>query len=234
MAFAKKSVDKKDLKQGGSNYISGSGFYPVNIIAPFVTTNDKGSDVVDFFVDHLDQLQVVYGNVRVTNNQKDENGYNVANEIGMKIFNQLLVIGDIEEVSDPVESNLPIGKDAKEKTVAVLEDMADMEVIMRVQMEYGFYNNKITEKKVIKAFYRASDNATAEEIVNDEKFGETFEKEQKYAETVTYKDNMTAEGIQEWIDGGRKETGSSASAGSASATNTKKPTFGVKRKFGAK
>jgi len=228
MAFAKKSVDKKDLKQGGSNYISGSGFYPVNIIAPFVTTNDKGSDVVDFFVDHLDQKQVVYGNVRVTNNGGTEN------EIGMKIFNQLLVIGDLDEVSDPVENELPIGKDAKEKTVAVLKDMADMEVIMRVQMEYGFYNNKITEKKVIKAFYRASDNATAEEIVNDEKFGETFEKEQKYAETVTYKDNMTAETIQEWIDGGRKETGSSASTGSASATNTKKPTFGVKRKFGAK
>jgi hypothetical protein len=227
MSFAKKSVKKEDVKQSGSAYITQSGIYPVEVLAAFVDTNESDSSVVNFFVEHEGQQQVIYGNLRVTNNGGEEN------VIGMKTFNQLLVIGDIDECADPVEMELPIGKDSSDKTVAVLEDLSDVTIMMRVQLEYSNYNNVIRESKVIKGFYRAEDSATAEEIVNDKDFGTGFEKDQKYVDNITYKDDLTADDITAWVANGRKGGTGASSAGSA-ATATKTPAFGNKKKFGKK
>ena len=83
MSFAKKSVNKEDLKQSASAYITQSGIYPVTVLAAFVDEGDQGSQVVNLFVEHEGQEQVIYGNMRVTNNGGAENA------IGMKLFNQL-------------------------------------------------------------------------------------------------------------------------------------------------
>lgn len=229
MAFMKKSTNKEDVKAQASNYINASGIYPVNILAAFVNTSAKGSSVVDFFLDHEGQEQVMYGNMRVTNSS-DAEGNDVENKIGMKLFNHLLVIADVDEVADPVEGELPIGKSGADKVVAILEDLADIEVQMRIQLEYSMYNGKIQEKKVIREFYRAGDGATAEEIVNDDNFGKGIEKDQKYVDNITYKDDLTAEDVAKWIAGGR--TGGTAGGAKGKA---KAPSFGgEKKRFGKK
>lgn len=222
MSFAKASRKTEDVKQGGSNHITASGVYPITILAPVVSVSKGGSTTVDLYLEHGGQKQILYGNLRVTNNDGSPNA------IGSKIFNQLMIIAGLDEVADPIEADLPIGKKEALKTVAILEDLCDIDVLLRVQMEYSKFEGKIQEKKVIKAFFRASDNATAEEIVNEENYGAGFEREQKYVDNVTYKDGLTPEDIQAWIKGGRKADGSTGSAPAKTA-----PSFGKKR-FGNK
>lgn len=223
MSFFKTSTKAEDLKQGGSNHITSSGVYPVTILAPVVSVSKGGSTTVDLYVDHAGQKQIIYGNLRITNND------GTPNKIGAKVFNQLMIVAGLEEVADPVEMELPIGKKESAKTVAVLEDLCDVEVLMRVQMEYSVYRGDIQEKKVIKAFFRSTDNATAEEIVHGTEIGAGFEREQKYVDNVTYKDGLTEEQVKAWIAGGRKE----GTAGGQSGAAAPAPSFGNKR-FGNK
>lgn len=219
MSFFKASKKAEDVKQGGSNHIVASGVYPVTILAPVVSVSKNGSTTVDMYIDHAGQKQVIYGNLRITNNDGSPN------KIGAKIFNQLLIIADQEELADPIEAELPIGKKEALKTAAVLEDLCDVDVMMRVQMEYGVWKGSITEKKVIKGFFRAGDNATAEEIVNETDPGEGYSKEEKYFQNVTYNDGVTPEQVTAWIAGGRKEGTADDSGGSSD----KAPSFGKKR-----
>ncbi len=223
MSFFKASTKAEDVKQGGSNYITGSGIYPVTILAPVVSVSDGGSTSVDLYVDHAGQKQIVYGNMRITNNDGS------SNKIGAKVFNQLMIIADCEEVAEPVEVELPIGKNESMKSVDVLEDLADIDVLMRVQMEYSAYKGNIQEKKVIKGFFRASDNATAEEIVNESDVGQGYEREQKYVDNITYKDGLSADDIQAWISAGRPK---GTAGGDKKEKKGKAPSFGKKR-FGS-
>jgi hypothetical protein len=225
-SFFKSSKKAEDVKQGGSNHITASGVYPVMILAPIVSVSKNGSTSIDMYLEHKGQKQVIYGNLRITNNDGSDN------KIGSKVFNQLLIIAGKDEVSDPIEVELPIGKKEAMKEAAILEDLADIPILMRIQMEYSVYNGKIQEKKVIKAFFRESDNASAEEIVNESDAGESFEKEMKYVDNVTYKDDLTPETIQAWIAGGRKDGLPAGSSAGSSSEPAKKPAFG-KRRFGA-
>jgi hypothetical protein len=226
MSFFKASKSKEDVKQSsGSGYLNASGCYPVNIIAPFASVSKNGSTAVDLFLDHEGQKQVLYGNMRVTNNDGSPN------TIGAKVFNQLMIIADVEEVGEPVDAELPIGKNNADTDVGVLEELTDIDVILRIQMEYSVWNNSIQEKKVIKGFYRAGDMASAEEIVNETEAGVQYEKDSKYFENVTYKDDLDADAIAAWVAACRpKGTAGSGSAPSAA----KKPAFGKKKTFGKK
>lgn len=220
MSFYTASKKKEDVQQGGSNHINGSGFFPVTVLAPVVSVSKGGSASVDLYVDHLTQKQIVYGNLRVTNNDGSPN------KIGAKIFNQLVIIAGLDAVADPVEHELPIGKKGLIKPCDVLEDLADLDVVMRIQMEYSIYNGSIQEKKIIKSFFRASDNATAEEIVNEEAAGGGYEREAKYQNNVTYKDGLDEAAITAWISARRPDGTGSAGGGTAPATA---PSFGSKR-----
>ena len=104
MSFAKASTKQEDVKQGGSNHITASGVYPITILAPVVSVSKGGSQSVDLYVEHMGQKQIVYGNLRITNNDDSPN------KIGAKIFNQLLIIAGVDSVADPVSAELPIGK----------------------------------------------------------------------------------------------------------------------------
>jgi hypothetical protein len=119
MSFFNASKKKEDVKQGGSNYITGSGVYPVAILAPVVSVSKGGSESVDLYVEHAGQKQIVYGNLRITNNDGSPN------KIGAKIFNQLLIIADVDAVADPVSAELPIGKKDAMKEVDILEDLCE-------------------------------------------------------------------------------------------------------------
>ena len=226
MSFFKAKKSEEDLKQSsGSAYLNNSGCYPVNVIAPFVSVSKGGSASVDLFIEHAGQKQVIYGNLRVANNDGSEN------KIGAKAFNQLMIIADVEEVGDPIDVELPIGKKGADQDAAVLEDLADIDVILRIQMEYSTYNGSIQEKKIIKGFFRAEDNASAEEIVNGTEAGVQYEKESKYFENITFKDDLDAEAVELWVKGGRAK--GTAGAGGGNAAAAKKPSFGKKKAFGA-
>ena len=224
MSFFKASKSKEDVKQGGgTGHIVASGCYPVNIIAPFVSVSQGGSHSIDLFLEHEGKQQVLYGNMRITNNDGSEN------KIGAKVFNQLVIIADVEEVADPVDAELSIGKGGELKDASVLEDLSDIDVILRVQLEYSAYNGNIQEKKVIRGFFRASDNASAEEIVNDANFGAQYESEKAYFDNVTYKDGLDADAVSAWVAAGRPK--GTAGGGSKSAA-APKPSFGKKKSFG--
>lgn len=218
MSFAKASKKQEDVKQGGSNYITASGVYPSMILAPVVSISKGGSQSVDLYIDHMGQKQIVYGNLRVTNNDGSPN------KIGAKIFNQLLIIAGVDAVADPVSAELPIGKKEAMKEVDILEDLCDLEVLMRIQMEYSTFNGNIQEKKIIKAFFRASDKATAEEIVNEDTPGAGYERELKYVNNITFKDGLDESTIAAWITAKRPD-----GTGSESSAPEKAPSFGSKR-----
>ena len=211
---------------GGSKYISTSGMFLVTVLAPFVNNGNDKATAIDLFVDYNEQQQVIYGNMSYTN--KDGG----ANKIGHEIFNKLVILADVENVSDPVDMDLPIGKKGADKTVAVLEDLMDVEAIMQVRMEYSIWNNDIKEKTVIKSFFRASDNASVAEILANEEgkevvFGTQYATIAEGADYVDYKDGLDEEKVQAWIKAKRpKQTGNS---GNAAVTATKKPSFGKRK-----
>mgnify|MGYP000191405512 CR=1 FL=1 len=227
MSFAKSSKKAEDVKQsGGGGYINGSGVYPINIIAPFVSVSNGGSESVDMFLEHSGQKQVLYGNLRTSNND------GTSNKIGAKVFNQLMIIAGLDDCADPIEGELPIGQKGKMKDAAVLEDLCDIDILMRVQMEYSAHNGNIQEKKVIKGFYRAEDNATAEEIVNETEVGKGFEGDQKYVNNITFKDGLTPEAITAWIAAKRPKGTAGDAAGSGGGTDKKDPPAFGKKRFG--
>jgi len=225
MSFATASKKQEDVKQGGSNHITGSGVYPVVILAPVVSVSKGGSQSVDLYVDHKGQKQIVYGNLRITNNDGSPN------KICAKIFNQLLIIADVDSVADPVSAELPIAKGGKMSKVDILEDMCDMECLMRIQMEYSMFNGSIQEKKIIKAFFRTSDNATAEEIVNETTPGAGYTRELKYVDNITFKDDLDEATITQWISDKRPK-GTGSGGGSAGSAPEQSPSFGKRRTFG--
>lgn len=225
MAFAKTNTDSKALEQStGSKYINKSGLYPVNILAAFVSVSKGGSQAVDFYVDSNGQPQVIYGSLNVTNNDGK------SNEIGAKIFNQLMVVAGVESVDDPADMELPIGKSGSVKVCSVLEDLQDIECFMEIQMTYHIWNGDIRETSVIRGFYRG-DKASAAEIVNETEVGVQFAKQEAYAGSDYLKDGLTAEQVAEWIKAKRPK---GTANGGGSSTAAAAPAFGKKRSFGDK
>lgn len=225
MSFATASKKQEDVKQGGSAYCSASGIYPITILAPVASVGKKGAMSVDLYLDHQGQKQICYGNLRTTNNDGS------SNKIGAKIFNQLLIIADVDSVANPVPEELPIGPKGSMKEVDILEDLCDIECLMRLQMEYNVFNGNIQEKKNIKSFFR-TDKATAEEIVNGEEAGPGYERELKYKDHVTYKDDLTEELVKAWIKAKRPK--GTAPGNGTSEPPEKAPSFGSKGKRFAK
>ena len=224
MSFFKAKTDAESVKEdvGGGKYISKSGIYDVNIIAPFVVAGSGEVVGIDFFIEYNGQKQPLYGNVKLTNKDGSDN-------FGAKIFNKLMIVAGIDEVSDPIDGELPMGKKGAMKDAAILEDLCDLNVKVRVQMEYSIWNNNISEKTVIKGFY-TTEGVSAEEIVNEADAGTQLEKDMPYVENVTYKDGLDAETIATWIAAKRPK---GTANGGAAQTTTKKPSFG-KKSFGKK
>ncbi len=227
MGFFKIDTTAASKSEGG-NYINQSDIYDVTIKAVIVDTNDKGARSLNFFINNNGQDQVIYGGLRLDNNDGKPN-------FQAAVFNKLCVIAGLENIEDPVEATLPIGPKGADKDVAVLPDFEDLDVKIRVQMEYnvptmGAKAGQIREAKMIKGFYRA-DGASSQEIINETEVGVNLEKDTAYAQNVTYKDGTTAESVAAWIASGRGNSGApAASAGSGAAP---KASFG-KRSFGDK
>lgn len=181
----------------GSSYVSKSGIYPVTLKVVSVDKNDKGARSINFNVDYNGNRTTLYG-LKLDNNDGTPN-------FAAKIFNNLCIIADLDTIGEPEMQTHKLGKDNKEVNLAVLTEFEDIQVLIRVQEEYSKWDDKINKRMVIKAFYR-EDGASAEEIVKGTAIGTQLEKDKKYAENVTYRDELTPEEVQAWKDSFKKES----------------------------
>ncbi len=222
----------KDFEGGNGKFLNKSGIYTdVTVKALIYDEAENGGAVVNLFVESQGEEQVIYGDIRVYNKGGKDN------KIGQDRLNELLVVTDIEDLGDPVEVELPIGKKKAMKTVAVFENFEDQVADIRITNQYSVWNNNIQEKTVVSKFYRAGDHATAAEVLaleegEEVEAGAKFTKDQEFADNVKYLDGTDEHNIGLWIKAKRpKGTGGSINAGGA----TKKPSFAKpKKKFGSK
>ena len=180
----------------GSSYISKSGIYDVEIAFASLDVSKNGAESVNLNLNYNGNSQTIYGPY-VTN--KDGN----VNEIGAKLINKLAIVrgmddGDEFEIEEETHK---VGKDNKEQEFAVITNFSELPIKIRLQEEYYKWDDNIKKTMRIKNFFRAEDNASAEEIIDGDtsKFGTRYTLEQeKYADNVTYKDGLTSEDVEEW------------------------------------
>lgn len=183
MAFFTTKVDTASIEDKEFSYMEESGVYDITIDFVSVRTNQYGARRLDFNTNK----GTLY-DLKLDNNDGSEN-------FQRTIFNKLCVIAGIDTVDDPVIETHKIGKDKTPKDFSVLKDFDKLDIKVRVQNVYSLYNGEIKEKKEIRAFYRASDGATAAEIVADKGFGSTLEKDLVYANKDKLNDGITAEEV---------------------------------------
>jgi hypothetical protein len=122
--------------------------------------------------------------------------------------------GDDFELEDEQH---PVGKDQTMKDFKVITNFTDLPIKVRIQMEYGINpkNGEISERKVIKSFFR-EDGASAEEIINDTEIGGRLKFEtEKLSDNITYKDNLTPDDVASWKEA--KKSGGAAPKPAAKA-----------------
>lgn len=189
-------------ESNGSSFINKSGIYDVMIKFASVDTSKGGAKSVNFNLNYNGNDQTIYGPY-VQSKAGDQL------DIGMNLINKLGIIaglgnGDGLEIEQ--EEHI-VGKDKKSQEFAVITNFSDLPVKIRIQLEYSKYNGDISERKVIKSFFR-EDGASAEEIVNESEAGKRLALEtDRYADNITYKDDLTPEDVAAWIDAKRGKGG---------------------------
>lgn len=190
------STDKEDIQTsggGGSSFISDSGIYPVTIKFASVEQSKNGAIQVNFNIDYNGNSQTIWGPYITSNDGKP-------NKIGRTQINNLGIIAGMTADDDieVVEETFNVGKDNKPTEFNVIEQFTDLPVFIRVQKEYSSYNGKISRKLNPMAFYRASDTASAPEIVNGTEVGKHYETDlAKYSTQIKYTD-CTQEEAEAW------------------------------------
>lgn len=219
--FKANKAEVKDYEGGGNDYLTKSDIYEnVTLKRLIYDEAPNGGAVINLFVSNNGVDQVVYGDIRVFNKG------GVENKIGREKLDELLVVLGLDGLDDPVEEDLPIGKKKAMKTVAVFEEIDDVEIDIKILNKYSVWNNNIMEKHTVAKVYRSGDHATAAEIILSEtepdevELGSKFEKDQEYTDAVKYEDGLTEEEITAWIKAKRPK----GTAG-ASGTTAKKPSF---------
>jgi len=231
MAFLKNKVSKEELsveKSGGGNYIGQSGVYDVVVKALVVDINDKGARTISPFVEYNGQEQTLYGALPLDlwDNSKVLDG---AEETlaGMYIIAGL----DPEDIEEPIETELPIGKAGAMKDVTVLQEIEDVPMKFRIQMEYyKSSTGEIKEKAVLKDVFSTDGKSVAEILDEELEPGSRLAKLEPYLDKIKVSKDLTEEEVKAWIANGRK------SGNDSSTTAAKKrPSFGSKKpKFGSK
>ena len=200
----------------GSSYINESGIYDVTIKFASLDKSAKSeAQSVNFNLDYNNNDQTIYG-------PYIKGGQGQDLEIGQKLINKLAVVAGMTD-GDTFEFETeehPVGKDKTPKEFNVIQNFSDIPIKIRIQLEYGINpnTNEITERKVIKSFFR-EDGASAEEIINDSEAGKRLAWEtEKLADAITYKDNLTAEDVAAWKESKKSNKPSAAPKAKVAAT----------------
>lgn len=205
----------------GGNYMNNSGIYDAEIKFASVAVSSGGAESVNFNMDSNGTPVTLYGPY-ITDKQGNPL------KIGLGLINKLGVIAGMTEGDEleVEEQEFTVGKDNKEQTFAVITNFSDLPVKVRVQEEYTINpnTNEIRKSMVIKSFFR-EDGASAEEIIKGEGFGKRLALEtERYADNVTYRDDLTPEDVAEW----KKAQAAGRSAQKAAPkTNAKAATGGL-------
>ena len=212
----------KDTGNGGA-FINRSGIYDVTINYVQVAQTKNKAYQLNFNVNHGGMDQTIYGPILVNTDGK-------GNEITNNLLNRLCIIAGMDhgQEIETESAEYPVGKAQTMTEMDVIPELAGIDVKIRIQMEYGLYQNAVQERKAIKAFYR-EDGATAAEAESGENIGKRLAlDEEKYASNVTYKDGWTEEDVKEWIQSRSNSAGASAPAKAAPAAKAtaKRPMFG--------
>ena len=202
MSFFVAKKDQASLAEQGGDYINKSGIYDVTIKFASVQKSANGSMSVDFNVEYKGSNTTLYG-LRLTNNDGSPN-------FQANLFNELLVILGIDSVEEPTMEDHVVGKDQQVKSFAVLTELSDQDIKVRVQYSYSLYQGRIIERRDIKNFYRVSDGAVASEIEKGEGFGTQLSKDIPYAENITYKDGLTPADVEAFKKGEKPSTSSNS------------------------
>jgi len=222
LTVSKKQDAIKDGGNGGS-LINKSGIYDVVLNYVQIAETKNGAHQLNFNVTNQGMAQTIWGPILLSKDGR-------VNEITQGLLNRLCIIAGMDDGQE-IETETqeyPVGRDQKLTEMEVIPELCDIPVKMRVQMEYGLYNDALQERKAVKAFYR-EDGATAAEAESGENIGARLAiDEEKYANNVTYKDGLTetavAEMIKEKIDAAK--SGSSAPVRkTAAAPKAKRPLF---------
>ena len=185
----------------GSLYISASGIYDVTIKFASVDVSSGGAKSVNFNIDYNGNSQTIYGPYIFDKKEQPL-------EIGLKLVNTLGVIAGMRDGDQPtIETETHnVGKDNKPQDFNVFTELSDLPIKVRLQEEYAINptTNEIRKSLVPKAFFSA-EGASAAEILAQESgeavtVGKDLEKQQKYANNITYRDGLTAEAVQAWKD----------------------------------
>lgn len=187
----KRTAEAVKENTGGGKYINKSGIYDVIIKIASIKANTHNAREVDFNLEYEGNTTTIYG-LKLDNNDGSEN-------YQAEIFNKLCIIADLEDVADPEMETHKFGD--KEIDLAVLPDFTDLPVKVRVQEEFGKYQDRVTRRLAIKNFFR-EDGATAAEILADvpkEEIGKQLEKDIAYAEKPAYKNGVTPEEVEAFL-----------------------------------
>lgn len=222
LTVSKKQDDIKDTGNGGA-FINRSGIYDVTLNYVQVAPTKNKAYQLNFNVNNGGMDQTIYGPILINTDGK-------VNEITQALLNRLCIIAGMDDGQE-IETEtveMPVGKEQKLMEMEIIPELSEVNVKMRVQMEYSLWNNDIQERKAIKAFYR-EDGATAAEAESGENIGKRLAlDEEKYASNVTYRDGLTEEDVKEWIQSrsnGGKGSAPAKAAPAAKAT-AKRPLFG--------
>lgn len=219
MGFFRVSTQEDMVKdRAPSNFITQSGIYEVVIKHVLYQKSQNGSETIDLVINYQGQDQTIWSAIRLTNNDGTANFEN-------SLFNKLCIIcgaTDGSEVSDPVPIELPIGKNNELVECMEVQDLAAQPVYIRLQMEYSMYNEEIKMRKKVRNFFRITDKATAQEIVNNTDFGKQYAEEEKNATVDTYRDNLTKEDIDAW----KKEKSENKKEDTPKSSGFTRTTFG--------
>ena len=211
----KVTTNEKALEEFSSDYISKSGVYDVTIKFASIAVSKSGAESVNFNVDYNGNPTTLYGPY-----YQGKDGQIL--EIGAKLINNLAVISGMQDGEDFAieEEGHAVGKDKKVQTFSVITNFSDLPVKIQVQEEYSINPNtkEIRKSMVIKNFFR-EDGASAKEVVTGKDIGKQLALvQEKYADKVTYRDDLTPEDVEAW-----KKSKGSAKAPSKPAPKTNAP-----------
>lgn len=225
LTVSKKQEAIKDSGGSGGGYINRSGIYDVVINYVQVSPTKNGAYQLNFNVNNSGMDQTIYGPILMNKDGK-------VNEITQNLLNRLCIIAGMDDGQEieTETAEFPVGKDQKLMEMEIIPELSDLSVKMRLQMEYGLWNDAIQERKSIKAFYR-EDGATAAEAESGQNIGKRLAlDEEKYASNVTYKDGLTEEDVKAWIqeriDSNSSSASAPAKAAPKAAVGAKRPLFG--------
>lgn len=183
MAFIR--VDRKVVEKdvGGGAYITGSGFYPVTIKSASLSTSKDGYVSMNFNFDWNGNEKVIYGLGMFNKNGSEH--------FKLATLQSLMVILGIEELDDPVETEIKTKNGMT--MIEAFEQLEGAEVIVQISQKFSRYEGKVRDGLEVKRFFDAETHATGAEIINDTEPGMQYDKLLPFAEKVIYEDGVTEE-----------------------------------------